>query len=96
MAPGSPDLYYPQAKVSRRRLHGEVAHGLGLRIVGGRLAAGEALPNETRLDPAVSRVAWREAVKILEAKGLVESRPRLGTRVAAKGRWNLLDPDVLA
>jgi DNA-binding GntR family transcriptional regulator len=30
----------------------------------------------------VSRTAYREAVRILAAKGLVHSRPRVGTRVS--------------
>lgn len=38
----------------------------------------------------------REAIKVLAAKGLVESRPKTGTRVRPRQAWNLLDPDVLA
>ncbi len=44
----------------------------------------------------MSRSAYREAVQVLSAKGLVESRPKTGTRVLPRNRWNLLDPDVLA
>jgi DNA-binding FadR family transcriptional regulator len=44
----------------------------------------------------VSRGALREAMQVLAAKGLVESRPKAGTRVLPRARWNLLDPDVLA
>lgn len=33
---------------------------------------------------------------MLSAKGLVESRPKAGTRVNERSRWNMLDPDVLA
>ena len=33
---------------------------------------------------------------MLTAKGLVESRPKAGTRVLPRNRWNLLDPEVLA
>jgi hypothetical protein len=40
----------------------------------------------------VSRTAYREAVRILAAKGLVESRPKVGTRVSLPERWHLLDP----
>lgn len=43
----------------------------------------------------VSRTVVREAVKSLMAKGLLESRPRIGTRVLEVSRWNLLDSDVL-
>jgi DNA-binding FadR family transcriptional regulator len=35
-------------------------------------------------------------VRILAAKGLVESRPKVGTRVSQPERWHLLDPDVLS
>jgi len=35
-------------------------------------------------------------VKVLAAKGLLEARPRIGTRVRSRDHWNLLDPDILA
>jgi DNA-binding FadR family transcriptional regulator len=44
---------------------------------------------------SVSRSVLREAVKMLTAKGLLGSRPRLGTWVQPEKDWNLLDPDVL-
>jgi DNA-binding FadR family transcriptional regulator len=83
---------------SGRNLHGQVVHELGRRIVGGACPPGQALPNEEELcrELGVSRTALRESVKVLAAKGLVESRPRVGTRVRANEDWNLLDPDVLA
>ncbi|MBT0570573.1 FadR family transcriptional regulator [Curvibacter sp. CHRR-16] len=79
-------------------LHGQVVHELGRRVVGGSYAAGALLPNEDQLcsELAVSRTALREAVKVLAAKGLLEPRPRIGTRVRAQALWNLLDPDILA
>jgi len=81
-----------------RNLHAQVVHELGRRIVGGACVPGQALPNEEDLcrELGVSRTAIREAVKVLAAKGLVESRPRIGTRVRPTLAWNLLDPDVLA
>jgi DNA-binding FadR family transcriptional regulator len=83
---------------SGRNLHGQVVHELGRRIVGGACPPGQALPNEEELcrELGVSRTALRESVKVLAAKGLVESRPRIGTRVRANEDWNMLDPDVLA
>jgi DNA-binding FadR family transcriptional regulator len=80
------------------RLFGQVAERLGVAIISGEFRAGELLPNEERLrsEISVSRTAYREAVKILTAKGLVEARPRSGTRVAPRSGWNLIDPDVLA
>ena len=82
----------------RRRLHGKIADDLGIAILSGRHAPGSTLPNEIEASEKlrVSRTAYREAIRILAAKGLVESRPKAGTRVTARQRWNLLDADVLA
>ncbi|PWU20587.1 MAG: FadR family transcriptional regulator [Candidatus Rokuibacteriota bacterium] len=82
----------------RRGLHGVVVHDIGLRIVQGELRPGEPLPTEDELsgELSVSRTVLREAVKVLAAKRLVESRPKTGTRVQPRREWNLLDPDVLA
>lgn len=57
----------------------------------GTLLDPEALLQE--LD--VSRTVLREALKVLTAKGLVDARPRLGTHVTERARWQLLDPDVM-
>ncbi len=81
-----------------RRLRGAVAHYLGTAIVSGEIAPGERLTGEVASSEAldVSRSAYREAVQVLTAKGLVESRPKAGTRVLPRSRWNMLDPAVLA
>ncbi len=70
---------------------------LGFRIVDGEFPPGSSLPNELLLgsELAVSRTVVREAVKVLASKGLVESRPKTGTRVLPRERWDLLDSDVL-
>src|SRR3546814_19684944 len=44
----------------------------------------------------ISRSALREAFRTLSAKGLVDSRPKAGTRVSPRRQWSLLDPDLLA
>ena len=86
------------ARGSGRRLRGAVAHYLGSAIVSGQIAPGEKLTGEIANAEAldVSRSAYREAVQVLTAKGLVESRPKAGTRVLPRSRWNILDPQVLA
>ena len=88
------------ARVRRRslRLHGSIARDLGVLIVSGRYKPGELLNGEIAASDRlqVSRGAYREAVRILAAKGLVESRPKVGTRVSPPGCWHLLDPDVLS
>ena len=87
-----------QKSAKALRLHGTIARDLGVRIVSGRFRPGDILDGEIdasdRLE--VSRTAYREAVRILAAKGLVESRPKVGTRVSLPERWHLLDPDVLS
>jgi len=66
-------------------------------IVGGRFRPGDTLPIEPALgeELAVSRTVVREALKALNAKGLVVTGPRVGTRVRPFSDWNLFDPDVL-
>jgi DNA-binding FadR family transcriptional regulator len=78
----------------RGGLHGQIVHAIGRRIVNGAIRPGEILPADAHLH--ASRTVLREAIKVLAAKGLVESRPKTGTRVRAPESWNLLDPDVLA
>lgn len=81
-----------------RKLHDHVIQELGRRIVGGEVRAGDVLPREHILaeQMAVSRTVLREALKVLSAKGLVESRPKIGTRVRDPRFWHQLDADVLA
>jgi len=80
------------------RIHGEIARKLGASIVCGELRPGTLLSGEIEMSAGlgVSRTAYREAVRMLIAKGLVESRPKIGTRITPPERWHLLDPDVLS
>jgi DNA-binding FadR family transcriptional regulator len=84
--------------LSTSRIHGSIARTLGVAIVSGQYAPGDILNNEIDSSEQlqVSRSAYREAIRILAAKGLVESRPKTGTRVTERHRWSLLDPEVLA
>ena len=79
------------------RLHGTIARELGMAIVSGRYEPGDLLEGEivSSEQLAVSRTAYREAVRILAAKGLIDPRPKIGTRINPRQRWNFLDPDVL-
>jgi DNA-binding FadR family transcriptional regulator len=98
-AGGTPDPAPARARRGTgRRLHGAIAYKLGVAILSGEYAPGETLSGEVVFSEAlgVSRSAYREAVQVLSAKGLVESRPKAGTRVLPRNHWNVLDPDVLA
>lgn len=88
----------PSGRGSTLRIHQAVARDLGTAILSGKFAPGDNLGGEieTAVELGISRTAYREAIRILIAKGMVESRPRAGTHVAPRKRWNLLDPDVLA
>ncbi len=79
------------------RLNAAIADWLGGLIVSGRLPPGGPVPREMVFcsEAGVSRSAYREAMRMLAAKGLVASRPRTGTRVTAHAAWNFLDPDVV-
>ena len=81
-----------------RRYRGAIAYKLGTAILSGEYQPGDTLSGEVAFAESldVSRTAYREALQTLAAKGLVESRPKTGTRVLPRHRWNLLDPDVLA
>jgi DNA-binding FadR family transcriptional regulator len=74
-----------------------VAHELGTAILRGDFAPESILPREAELMErfGVSRTVLREALRTLTSKGLIESRPKIGTRVRPRHAWNLLDADVL-
>jgi DNA-binding FadR family transcriptional regulator len=80
------------------RIHGTIARTIGIAIMSGKYQPGDILGGEIASSEklAVSRTAYREAVRILSAKGLVESRPKVGTKITPRNKWQMLDPDVLA
>jgi DNA-binding FadR family transcriptional regulator len=80
-----------------KNLHTQVVEDLGESIVGGLFQPGDPLPGEAQLagQMAVSRTVLREALKVLAAKGLIETRQKTGMRVRHPRYWNHLDADVL-
>ena len=85
------------ARPAGTSVHASVANEIGLRIIRGDYPPGAILPNEAQWSEtfSVSRSAVREAIKMLMAKGLLSSRPKVGSWVEPRERWNLLDRDVL-
>jgi DNA-binding FadR family transcriptional regulator len=81
-----------------RNFHNFVINEIGNAIVAGEFPIGSVLASDAVMmeQYGVSRTVLREALKTLEAKGLVEARPKVGTRVSPKSRWNFFDPQVLA
>lgn len=77
--------------------HGLVMADLGRGIVGGTFAENSILPRDADLLEryGVSRTVLREALKTLAAKGLIQPKARIGTRVLSREHWNLFDPEIL-
>ncbi|MGO4832927.1 FadR/GntR family transcriptional regulator [Rhizobiaceae sp. 2RAB30] len=92
----------PEGNRTRHVLGGKVLElvlsTLGAAILGGQYRPGQVLPREDELMSTlrVSRTTLREAIKVLCAKGLLETRQRVGATVRPHRDWNLLDPAVLS
>lgn len=80
-----------------RNFHSYVINEVGRAIVSGQIGVGDILPGDGEMMDrfGVSRTVLREALKTLEAKGLVEARAKVGTRVLPQARWSLYDRQVL-
>ena len=85
------------SRSSIRGLQKTVIEGIGRTIIGGRILPGEFLPTEPEIGASynVSRTSVREAMRVLSAKGLVEIRQKIGTRVQEVEHWNIFDSDIL-
>jgi DNA-binding FadR family transcriptional regulator len=81
-----------------KNVHGNTVDYLGAAIVAGRFGADGSLPAEPLLceELGVSRTVIRESIKSLVAKGLIQTGPKVGTRVLPNEQWNWFDPDVIA
>ena len=79
------------------RLASVVVEELVHAIVSGKFKEGEVLPTEPSLcdEFGFSRTVIREALKLLEERGLVRVEQGRGTKVQPRDSWNLLDPVVL-
>lgn len=74
-----------------------LARNLFSLVITSEFPEGSTLPVEAELCDrfGVSRTALREAIKRLEAKGILNVRRRTGTLVASRRNWALLDVDLL-
>lgn len=78
-------------------VHHAVLTRIGEAIVGGSYREGSVLDPPSIMESfGVSRTVVREVFKVLESKGLIEARPKIGTTVTARSQWKLLDEDVMA
>ncbi|WP_307233873.1 FadR/GntR family transcriptional regulator [Pararhizobium capsulatum] len=81
----------------RPRVQKNVTRTIATDICADVFPVGTYLPTENELCDryGVSRTVIRESLKILESKGLVRGRSRVGTIVCGKDEWNILDQQVL-
>ena len=80
-----------------RKLYEYLVKEIGNQIVSGDIDPGDTLPNEDSLCQTygVSRGVLREATKVLAQKGLILTRPKIGTQVQPRESWNLFDADIM-
>lgn len=80
-----------------KSIHDQIVDTLGRQIVSGEFPAHSQIPTEMVLAESlgVGRLAVREAMKALAARGLVVIRPKTGTQVLPREHWNLFDPQIL-
>jgi DNA-binding FadR family transcriptional regulator len=80
-----------------RNVHGNTVDYLGSAIVAGRFGVTGLIPPEPMLceELGVSRTVVRESVKSLVAKGLIQTGPKVGTRVRPSSQWNWFDAEVI-
>lgn len=77
-------------------LHGDLLDDLGRRIAAGELAEGEVLTlARLEADYGASRTLVREAVRVLESRGMLASRRRVGITVQPRARWDEFDPKII-
>lgn len=76
--------------------HAHIVETLGLRIAGGTLAPGAGMTVAAlEQEFSASRTVVREAVRVLEAHGLLRSRRRVGLVVRPREEWDSLDATVM-
>ncbi len=83
----------------RERLHTRITEVLARRVIESEQNAKPVVfPKEADLcrQLGVSRTILRESMKVLVDKGMVQMKPRAGTRATPRSEWRLLDPDILA
>ncbi|WP_300461376.1 FadR/GntR family transcriptional regulator [uncultured Nocardioides sp.] len=76
--------------------HADVLDALGGDIAAARLAEGEVLTVEGICARyAVSRSVAREAIRVLEAMGMLAARRRVGITVQPRAGWSVFDPRLI-
>ncbi|GEM_PF-145968 len=79
-------------KIQQASLRDQIVSAIRDAVIQGRFRSGEKIPEQDLADElGVSRTPIREAIRILELQGLVESRPKNGTYIATLHRAEIQD-----
>ncbi len=83
---------------SGRSLTYELANELGFAIINGDFSPADKFLTEIEISQKynVSKNVVRESIKILHAKGLLNSNSRVGITLASSESWSLFDSQILA
>ena len=77
-------------------LHGNLLTALGTSIVSGEYPPGQVLTLDgVSAQHGLSRSVAREAIRVLESMGMVESRRRVGITIQPSHKWNVFDPRLI-
>ena len=77
-------------------LHDSLLTALGAAIVSGTYKPGQVLTLEgVSAEHGLSRSVAREAIRVLESMGMVESRRRVGITIRSAENWNVFDPRLI-
>ena len=77
-------------------MHGNLLTALGTGIVSGELFPGQVLTLDgVGTTHGVSRSVAREAIRVLESMGMIESRRRVGITIQPSDKWNVFDPRLI-
>lgn len=77
-------------------LHGNLLTALGAAIVSGTYQPGQVLTLDgVSAEHGLSRSVVREAIRVLESMGMVQSRRRVGITVQPPENWNVFDPRLI-
>ena len=77
-------------------LHDNLLTALGTSIASGAYPAGQVLTLDgVSAQHGMSRSVAREAIRVLESMGMVESRRRVGITIQPAHKWNVFDPRLI-
>ena len=77
-------------------LHGSLLTALGAAIVSGKFQPAHVLTLDgVSVEHGVSRSVAREAIRVLESMGMIESRRRVGLTIQPTEKWNVFDPRLI-